>query len=297
MLSTADGFEFERIAALEPDLIVGTNAGLTEKDYELLSQIAPTIPSVEGSTRYFSSWQDQTLQIARALGREDDGQALIDEVEAKYAAVAAAHPEWDGHDRDVLAGRALRRPALRLPGRAEHRLPHRPRLHDDHRASRTTRPTTAPRRRSPAENVGLIDADVVVFATENEEQFDELQEFGTIVDLPAVAENRSVYTDEILAGAIYFDTPLSLEYTSTGSRRCWTWPLGARRRASSPHDPAPDDPTPEESTPMSPSRRSFLAGLSALAVAPVLVACGRRAAASRPTRRPSGEAARRVRSR
>ena len=43
--------------------------------------------------------------------------------------------------------------------------------------------------------------------------FDELQEFGTISTLPAVAENRAVYTDEILAGAIYFDTPLSLEYT------------------------------------------------------------------------------------
>ena len=36
--------------------------------------------SVEGSTQYFSSWQDQTLQIARALGREADGQALVDEV-------------------------------------------------------------------------------------------------------------------------------------------------------------------------------------------------------------------------
>ena len=41
VLSVADGFEFERIAALEPDLIVGTNAGMTERDYELLSAIAP----------------------------------------------------------------------------------------------------------------------------------------------------------------------------------------------------------------------------------------------------------------
>ena len=133
VLSAADGFELERIAALEPDLIVGTNAGLTAKDYELLSQIAPTVPSVEGSTRYFSSWQDQTMQIAKALGRDADGQALIDEVTARYAAVAAEHPEWAGADRDVLPGRSLRRAALRLPGRAQHRLPHRPRLHDDHR--------------------------------------------------------------------------------------------------------------------------------------------------------------------
>ncbi len=32
---THDGLEFEKIAALDPDLIVGTNAGLTEKDYDL----------------------------------------------------------------------------------------------------------------------------------------------------------------------------------------------------------------------------------------------------------------------
>src|SRR4051794_27605764 len=68
VLHTGDGLEFERIAALDPDLIVGTNAGLTKKDYQLLSAIAPTIAGVEGATDYFSPWQDQVLQIARGLG-------------------------------------------------------------------------------------------------------------------------------------------------------------------------------------------------------------------------------------
>ena len=62
------------------------------------------------------------------------------------------------------------------------------------------------------ENVHLLEADVVVWATENPEMFDELQDFATVSDLPAVKENRSVYTDETLAGAIYFDTPLALQY-------------------------------------------------------------------------------------
>src|SRR5690349_1342380 len=42
VLSQADGIEFEKIATLEPDLIIGTNSGMTKKDYELLSAIAPT---------------------------------------------------------------------------------------------------------------------------------------------------------------------------------------------------------------------------------------------------------------
>ena len=48
VLSTTDGFEYERIAALEPDLIIGTNAGLAEESYELLSAIAPTIAHPAG---------------------------------------------------------------------------------------------------------------------------------------------------------------------------------------------------------------------------------------------------------
>ena len=74
VLSASDGFELERIAALEPDLIIGTNAGLTQKDFDLLSQIAPTIPSVEGSTRYFSSCRTRLCRsparwAARRTGR------------------------------------------------------------------------------------------------------------------------------------------------------------------------------------------------------------------------------------
>jgi len=211
VLSTSDGFEIERIAALDPDLIIGTNAGLTQKDYDLLSQIAPTIPSVEGSTRYFSSWQDQTLQVARALGREDDGQALVEEVAAKYAAVAAAHPDWEGLTATFSQGGPYDGQLFVYPaGLSTDFL-------TDLGFTMTTgledyAPEDGAQAEISAENVGLIDADVVVFATEDQGMFDELQGFGTISSLSAVAENRAVYTDETLAGAIYFDTPLSLEY-------------------------------------------------------------------------------------
>ncbi|CAB4704051.1 MAG: ABC transporter substrate-binding protein [Actinobacteria bacterium] len=211
VLSASDGLEFEKIAALQPDLIVATNAGLTEKDYELLDAIAPTVTSVEGSTQYFSSWQDQTLQIARALGRESDGQELIDEVAEEYAEVAAEHPEWegltatfsqggpydgqlyvypDGLSTDFLTDLGF----VITPGLEEYA------------------PDSGSQALISGENVDLLEADVVVFATESTEQFDELQDFATVSTLPAVAEGRAIYTDDILAGAIYFDTPLSLEY-------------------------------------------------------------------------------------
>lgn len=211
VLSLQNGFEFEKIAALKPDLIVGTNAGMTEKDYELLAKIAPTITSVEGSTQYFSSWQDQTLQVARALGREADGQALVDEVEQKYADVAAAHPDWQGKSATFSQGGPYDGQLYVYPDGlstdflTELGFVMTPGLEK-------YAPEVGSQAEISAENVNLIDADVIVWATENPEQFDELQAFSTVSKLPAVAENRSVYTDEVLAGAIYFLTPLSQLY-------------------------------------------------------------------------------------
>jgi iron complex transport system substrate-binding protein len=211
VLSVADGFELERIAALEPDLIVGTNAGMTKRDYELFSAIAPTVTSIEGATQYFSPWQDQTLQVARALGREADGQALVDRVEQAFADVAAAHPEWaemsatfsqggpyDGQLYVYPAG--LSTEFLSMVG-----FTLTPGLEP-------YAPEEGSQAQISAENVDLIDADVIVFATESKAMFDELQDFGTIEHLSAVSGNRAVYTDEVLAGAIYFDTPLSLQH-------------------------------------------------------------------------------------
>ncbi|SDC68574.1 iron-siderophore ABC transporter substrate-binding protein [Nocardioides lianchengensis] len=211
VLSLQNGFEFEKIAALKPDLIVGTNAGMTAKDYELLAKIAPTITSVEGSTQYFSSWQDQTLQVARALGREADGQALVDEVEQKYADVAAAHPDWQGKSATFSQGGPYDGQLYVYPDGlstdflTELGFVMTPGLEE-------YAPEVGSQAEISAENVNLIDADVIVWATENPEQFDELQAFSTVSKLPAVAENRSVYTDEVLAGAIYFLTPLSQLY-------------------------------------------------------------------------------------
>lgn len=210
VLTTSNGFEFEKIAALEPDLIIGTNAGITKKDYELLSAIAPTVTNVPESPGYFSSWQDQTLQIARALGREVDGQTLIDEVESAYAEVAADHPEWEGMTATFSQGGPYDGDLYVYPDG----------LNTDFLTDLGFEITAGLEDFSPdgyqaqisAENVGRMDADVVVFATESEEQFEELQDFGTIGNLSAVEEGRAVYTDEVLAGAIYFLTPLSLEY-------------------------------------------------------------------------------------
>ena len=131
----------------------------------------------------------------------------MDDLAGRYAEVAAAHPEWADLTATFSQGGPYDGQLYVYPAGLGDRVPHRPRLHDDRAAWRSTPSRTAPRRFISAENVGLIDADVVVFATESDEMFDELQSFGTIDTLPAVAEERAAYTDEVLAGAIYFLSP------------------------------------------------------------------------------------------
>jgi len=211
VLTTTDGLEYEKIASLRPDLIVGTNAGLDEDTYEKLSEIAPTVTSVEGSGAYFSSWQDQTRVVAAAVGRSAEGEELIEGVESAYAEAAAAHPEFTGLTATFSQGGAWEGNLWVYPDG----------LNTDFLTDLGFAITPGLEEFSPeegtqaqisAENTGLLEADVVVFATEAPEAIDDLLEFGTLSTLPAVVENRSVYTSGELAGAIYFLTPLSQKY-------------------------------------------------------------------------------------
>jgi len=58
----------------------------------------------------------------------------------------------------------------------------------------------------------VLDADTIVFATEKPEDLTALKKVPTFKTLDAVANRRAVYTSPTLAGAMYFMTPLSLEY-------------------------------------------------------------------------------------
>lgn len=96
VLSVADGFQLEKIAGLKPDLIIGTNSGMTKADYEKFSALAPTIPGVKGGTEYLSPWDEQTELVAAAMGKAEEGRQLVKDVQDAYTKAAAEHPEFGG---------------------------------------------------------------------------------------------------------------------------------------------------------------------------------------------------------
>ncbi len=87
---------FEAVAALQPDLIVAISAGLTAEEYATLSQIAPTLAQSDAWVDFGVPWQEQTVVIGRALGKEAEAGALVEQTEALIAETRAAHPELEG---------------------------------------------------------------------------------------------------------------------------------------------------------------------------------------------------------
>lgn len=88
--------DFERIAALRPDFISAVYSGITEQEYRTLAQIAPMLAQSGEYIDFGMPWQEATLLIGRALNREELVQELVSEVEARFAAARAGHPEWAG---------------------------------------------------------------------------------------------------------------------------------------------------------------------------------------------------------
>ena len=211
VLKVSDGFEFEKIAGLAPDLIIGTNAGMKRADYEKLSRIAPTIASAKGSTEYFSPWDQQVELVAQALGKPEQGRELVERVKRRYAAVAAEHPEFAGKTATFSQNAFYNGLIYVYPeGLNTEFLTYlgfkmNPKVN-------ALADKLGEQVGVSAERLDTLDADVVVFATEKPADVAALGKVPTFDLLPAVKQHRAVYTDGTLAGALYFMTPLSLEY-------------------------------------------------------------------------------------
>jgi iron complex transport system substrate-binding protein len=94
--STGDGVNVEQIQALDPDLILNVRSGNDEKEYERLSEIAPTVYAPEGTDAFATAWDVQLESIGAALGKTAEAETLVTDTEAAIADAAAAHPEFAG---------------------------------------------------------------------------------------------------------------------------------------------------------------------------------------------------------
>ena len=213
VLESVEGLPMDQIAKLKPDLVIGTNAGLTQEDYTALSKIAPTIPNsgVYGNT-WYEPWPTQTVLVGQAVGKLDEAQKLVDDLTLRFADLAAAHPQFDKtaavfvnapyDDGSVIAWpNGLGTGFLTDLGFTI------PKSIDEFVGEGQAQAEI------PAEDTGVLnDAKVLIWGGETETDGSDIEKDKVLGKLTAVKEGRSVYADDLLSSAIYFGSILSLPY-------------------------------------------------------------------------------------
>jgi iron complex transport system substrate-binding protein len=213
VLESAEGLAMDQIKQLKPDLIIGTNAGLTQEDYTELSTIAPTIPNsgVYGND-WYEPWPTQTALVGQAVGRESQAQKMVEELTQRFADVAIAHPQFDGttagfvqapyDDGSVIAWpNGLGTDFLTDLGFTI------PKSIDEFVGEELAQAEI------PAQDTGVLnDARVLIWASEQDGDGSDIVDDKVLGKLDAVKQGRSIYTGEMLTSAIYFSTILSLPY-------------------------------------------------------------------------------------
>lgn len=92
---------YEAIAALRPDLILDTKSSGDQARYERLSQIAPTVGVPTGGDSYLTTTSQQVELVSTALGKQAEGQQLLEGLRAGFEQAAADHPQWQGRTATV----------------------------------------------------------------------------------------------------------------------------------------------------------------------------------------------------
>ncbi|TYS18037.1 iron-siderophore ABC transporter substrate-binding protein [Rossellomorea vietnamensis] len=89
-----DGLDFEAISDSNPDVILAAYSGITQEEYDTLSQIAPVV--AYQTSPWVASWREQVTYNSIGMGMAEEGEQLIADTEELIEEKANQHPEFQG---------------------------------------------------------------------------------------------------------------------------------------------------------------------------------------------------------
>lgn len=93
--------QYEEILSQDPDLILATEAGLTEEQYARLTEIAPTV--VHPGEAWATPWREVFEISGAALGKPDEAAEILEDLDTLTLGAAEEHPEFGDYSISVLA--------------------------------------------------------------------------------------------------------------------------------------------------------------------------------------------------
>lgn len=94
LFADTDGLDFEAISDAQPDVILAAYSGISQEEYDMLSEIAPVVayPTVAWQT----FWRDQIKLDATGMGMQAEGEELVSSLEALIKEKTANYPQIAG---------------------------------------------------------------------------------------------------------------------------------------------------------------------------------------------------------
>lgn len=211
-VADATSINFEAVANANPDLIVGVSSGMTQEDYETLSEIAPTLPQSDEWVDYGVPWQDQTLVIGQAMGREDEANRLISDLEEEFAATREEYPQLEGATIAVIGAGAGLFYFYTDADRSTSFFTALGMEVDEEAASLAGDSENFSVEISQEELASVGGADVLVVFASTPQDEEDLRALEVFSSLPNVSEDRAIYLsdpEDENYGALSFNTVLS----------------------------------------------------------------------------------------
>ncbi|MET9503887.1 iron-siderophore ABC transporter substrate-binding protein [Streptomyces sp. NPDC006622] len=207
------GPNYEKIAALRPDLIIAVYSEIDQAAYDKLSKIAPTVGRTKAEKEPFSApWQDNALHIAKALGKAEEGEKLVRGIQDKLDAAKKAHPEFADETAVALSwyeNSVAPFTSTDVRGRLLTGIGFRYRTEIDKVADGSFYTKLSP------ERIDLVDVDRV-FVINDKADTDALKKFALFTNLDAVKNGKVAYLLDsegpAVGAAISQGTLLSMPY-------------------------------------------------------------------------------------
>jgi iron complex transport system substrate-binding protein len=94
MLTEAEEPPYEEFIEADPDVILATYSGLTQEQYDKLSKIAPVVAYPDQP--WATPWREVITTAGEALGRTEEAEQVLADIDESVAAAAEEHPEFQG---------------------------------------------------------------------------------------------------------------------------------------------------------------------------------------------------------
>ncbi|PAD77714.1 MULTISPECIES: ABC transporter substrate-binding protein [Paenibacillus] len=209
-----DGLDFEAISDSDPDVILAAYSGISQEDYDILSEIAPVVPYP--TAPWATTWREQVIYNATGMGMKAEGEQLIQDTEAMIDEKLSAYPQIEGKKVVWVNFSAQDLSQLHIYTPIDSRVSF---LHElgmtypDSITELITDPNSYSLKLS-AENIeALYDADLIV-GYGNDELYEVLKADPVIGKVPAIARGSVAFiTSDTPLVAAGTPNPLSIAFT------------------------------------------------------------------------------------